>query len=139
VPQAYDVRRQIMLANAPVSAILVATDIERAKKFYIGNLGLRLVETSGSPEDGAMFKSGDGTMLYLYEREGGTKADHTVAGWLVADIEKAVEGLSERGVVFEQYDMPGLKTDERGIAVEGPAKSAWFKDTEGNILAITEL
>jgi hypothetical protein len=91
------------------------------------------------PEDGAAFESGDCTMLYLYEREGGTKADHTVAGWLVADVEKTVEELRQRGVVFEQYDMPGLKTDERAIAERGPAKSAWFKDSEGNILAITEI
>ena len=137
-PQAYDVRRQIMLADAPVSAILVGTDIERAKKFYVEKLGLRLAEMPDLPEDSAMFQGGEGTMIYLYEREGGSKAEHTVAGWLVEDIEKAVEELSERGVVFEQYDMPGLKTDERGIAVSGPAKSAWFKDTEGNILAVNE-
>lgn len=128
-----------MLADAPVSAILVATDIERAKKFYVEKLGLRLAEIPGSPGDAAMFKSGDGTMIYLYKREGGTKDEHTVAGWLVADLEKVVGELRERGVVFEHYDMPGLKTDERGIAVQGAAKSAWFKDTEGNILAITEM
>jgi catechol 2,3-dioxygenase-like lactoylglutathione lyase family enzyme len=128
-----------MLADAPVSAILVAADIERAKKFYVEKLGLRSVEYPGSLGDDAMFNSGDGTMLYLYEREGGSKAEHTVAGWRVDDIEKAVGELRERGVVFEHYDMPGLKTDERGIAVSGPAKSAWFKDTEGNILAVTEM
>jgi len=62
-----------------------------------------------------------------------------VAGWLVEDVDEAVEELRERGVTFEQYDMPGLKTDERGIAdIEG-VKGAWFKDPEGNILAITEL
>jgi predicted enzyme related to lactoylglutathione lyase len=127
-----------MLANAPVSAILVATDIERAKKFYRERLGLRSPDMQ-VPEDGAALESGDGTWLYLYEREGGTKADHTVAGWLVPDIEKAVEELGKRGVVFEQYDMPGLKTDDRGVAAQGPVKSAWFKDTEGNILAITEM
>jgi predicted enzyme related to lactoylglutathione lyase len=131
--------RNTMLVNAPVAAILVATDIERAKKFYVEKLGLRSVEMPGGPEDAALFESGEGTMLYLYKREGGTKAEHTVAGWVVDDIEKAVEELSERGVVFEQYDMPGLKTDERGIAVSGPAKSAWFKDTEGNILAVNEM
>lgn len=128
-----------MLASAPVSAILVGTDIERAKKFYVEKLGLRSAEIPGSPEDAAMFESGDGTMLYLYLREGGTKAEHTVAGWLVADVEEAVEELRERGVVFERYDLPGLKTDERGIAAADGVKSAWFKDTEGNILAITEM
>jgi len=137
-PQAYDVRRKIMLADAPVAAILVAADIERAKKFYVEKLGLRPVEMPGVPEDAALFGCGEGTMLYLYEREGGAKADHTVASWRVDDVEKAVAELRERGVVFEQYEMPGLKTDERGIAVSGSIKSAWFKDTEGNILAISE-
>jgi hypothetical protein len=75
----------------------------------------------------------------MYEREGGSRADHTVAGWMVDDVETAVAELRKRGVVFQQYDVPGLKTDERGIAVSGPAKSAWFKDSEGNILAVTEM
>ena len=127
-----------MLANAPVAAILPATDIGRAKRFYQEKLGLRSADMPGLPEDSAMFVCGGGTMLYLYERASGTKADHTVAGWMVEDIEKAVEELRETGVVFEQYDMPGLQTDERGITVSGPVKSAWFKDTEGNLLAITE-
>jgi hypothetical protein len=78
-------------------------------------------------------------MLYLYEREGGTKADHTVAGWVVDDVEKAVDMLSERGLEFEQYDLPGLKTDERGIAESNGMKGSWFKDSEGNILSFTEL
>ena len=85
-----------------------------------------------------MFECGQGTRLYLYQRDTATKADHTVAGWEVENIEEVVEALRERGVVFEQYDLPGLKTDERGIATSGPVKSAWFKDTEGNILAISE-
>jgi hypothetical protein len=65
-------------------------------------------------------------------------ADHTVAWWKVDNIEEVARALRERGVVFEQYDLPGLKTDERGIATIGPTKSAWFKDSEGNILAISE-
>lgn len=128
----------MMLREARMAAILPAVDIERARKFYSEKLGLPTPDMP-VPEDGAVFESGGGTMLYLYEREGGTKADHTVAGWLVEDLEKTVKELRENGVVFEQYDMPGLKTDERGIAEAGGARSAWFKDTEGNILAITEM
>ena len=128
-----------MLGNARVGAILVATDIERAKKFYVEKLGLRVVEAPSSNGDFAMFEAGHGTFLYLYLREGGSKAEHTVAGWLVDDIETAVEQLRDRGVVFEHYDVPGLKTDERGIAESGPARSAWFKDTEGNILTVSEI
>jgi catechol 2,3-dioxygenase-like lactoylglutathione lyase family enzyme len=127
-----------MLKDARVAAILPAVDIKRTREFYTKRLGLASAAMP-VPEGGAAFECGDGTMLYLYEREGGAKADHTAAGWLVEDVEKTVGELRERGVVFEQYDMPGLKTDERGIAERGPAKSAWFKDSEGNILAITQI
>jgi predicted enzyme related to lactoylglutathione lyase len=136
--RAYDVRRRDMLGNAPMAAMLVATDLERATEFYSEKLGLRSAHMP-VPEDGAAFVSGDGGMLYLYEREDGTKADHTQVGWMVEDVEEAVAQLREKGIVFEQYDMPGLKTDERGIAESGGARSAWFKDTEGNILALVEM
>ena len=125
-----------MLANAPVAAILPAVELERAKKFYEEKLGLQPIDLPGL--GGAMFASGQGTQLYLYQRDTATKAEHTVAGWAVENIEEAVRPLRERGVVFEQYDLPGLKTDEHGIAAIGPAKSAWFKDSEGNILSIVE-
>jgi catechol 2,3-dioxygenase-like lactoylglutathione lyase family enzyme len=125
-----------MLANSPVAAILPAVDLERAKKFYEEKLGLRPIDAPGP--GGAMFECGQGTQLYLYQRDTATKADHTVAGWQVENIEEVVRALRERGVVFEQYDLPSLKTDEHGIATMGPTKSAWFKDTEGNILSIGE-
>jgi predicted enzyme related to lactoylglutathione lyase len=124
-----------MLANSRVAAILPAVDLARAQEFYEKKLGLWPVDT---PVPGVMFECGQGTVLALYQRDTPTKADHTVAGWEVDDIEAVVDALKERGVVFEQYDMPGLKTDERGIATLGPARSAWLKDTEGNILSIME-
>lgn len=127
-----------MLRDAPVVTILPAADIEGARKFYLETLNLRRVDLPVPGNDFGV-ECGEGTVLYVYEREAGTKADHTVAGWLVEDVDEAVEELRERGVTFEQYDMPGLKTDERGIAdIEG-VKGAWFKDPEGNILAITEM
>lgn len=125
-----------MLRDAPVMAVLPAVDIERAKAFYTEKLDLRAVDSPSVGGDAA-FECGDGTLLYIYEREG-TKAEHTVAGWLVEDIQKAVEELRQRGVEFEHYDLPSLKTDERGIAKLEGSKSAWFKDSEGNILAINE-
>ena len=125
-----------MLTNSPVAAILPAVDLERAEKFYKEKLGLQPIDTPDP--GGAMFECGQGTQLYLYQRDTATKADHTVAGWQVENIDKVVETLGERGVVFEQYDLPGLKTDEHGIAAIGSAKSAWLKDSEGNILSIAE-
>jgi len=128
-----------MLRDSPIAAILPAEDIERAKKFYTEKLNLRSADMPSPAPNTAEFECGDGTMLFLYERENGTKADHTVAGWLVDDVEETVEELSERGVSFEQVDMPGIKTDERGIAESNGMKGAWFKDTEGNILSFTEM
>jgi predicted enzyme related to lactoylglutathione lyase len=133
-----DLRRRDMLGNAPMAATLVATDIRRAKKFYAETLGLQPANMP-VPEDAAAFENGSGAMLYLYEREEGTKADHTAAAWMVEDLEETMTELREEGVVFEQYDMPGLKTDERGIAESDGNRSAWFKDTEGNILALVEM
>lgn len=127
-----------MLRDAPVIAILPAADIEGTKRFYLETLNLRPADVP-APRNDIVFEGGEGTLLYLYERQGGTKADHTVAGWAVDDVEEAVEDLREKGVVFEQYDVPGLKTDERGIADVDGEKAAWFKDPEGNILAITEM
>ena len=99
-------------------------------------MGLRLIENSitGGPE----IESGERTKFALYERETPTTADHTVGGWVVEDVEQVVEALSERGVEFEQYDVPGLKTDARGIATMGPWKGAFFKDPEGNILGVAQ-
>jgi catechol 2,3-dioxygenase-like lactoylglutathione lyase family enzyme len=128
-----------MLADVRVLAILVAADIERAKRFYVDKLGLQMADVQGIPPDAALFEGSDGTMLYIYFREGGTTAEHTVAGFMVEDIESTVEALAAAGVEFEEYDMLGLKTDERGIADGGSVKSAWFKDSEGNILAINEM
>ena len=123
-----------MLADKRVAAVLPVVDLDRAKSFYEEKLGLKA--TSG-PE-GLMFECGQGTMLALYEHSAPTKADHTQAAWAVENIEEAVQGLGARGVVFEQYDLPGLKTDERGIASVGTARGAWFKDTEGNILSVVQ-
>jgi catechol 2,3-dioxygenase-like lactoylglutathione lyase family enzyme len=126
----------MLLKNASVVAILPAADLERAQAFYSEKLGLPPANEVAPAT--VSIECGNGTMFILYEREGGTKAEHTVAGWLVDDVEETVEALDARGVVFEQYDMPGLKTDERGMATLGDAQTAWFKDSEGNILSITE-
>ena len=124
-----------MLANSRVLAVLPAVDLERARRFYEEKLGLQSVDMAG----GAMFECGQGTQLALYQRETPTQADHTAAGFTVDNVEEVVRGLRARGVVFEQYDMPELKTDELGIAVKEGVKGAWFKDTEGNILSVVEI
>ena len=127
-----------MLGHAPVMAIVPAADIEEARRFYEEKLGLERAEIS-TPGSDLAFNCGEGTKLYVYERPAGSKAEHTVAGWIVEDVEATVERMLENGIVFEHYDMPNLKTDERGIAELGGTKGAWFKDPEGNILSVTEV
>lgn len=124
-----------MLADACVNPTIPVVDLERARKFYEEKLGLKVIRTDPSP--GIMFEAGEGTGLYIYQREA-TKADHTVAVFEVQDIKAEVKELKDKGVVFEEYDVPGLKT-VGGIVTMGDIKGAWFKDTEGNILGVAEL
>jgi len=124
-----------MLTNAPVHPTLVAVDVARAKVFYQEKLGLTLIKEDPSP--GATFQAGEGTYIYIYQREK-TKADHTVASFHVDDVENTVKQLQEKGIKFEDVDMPslGIRT-VNGVATLGDMKGAWFKDTEGNTLAIS--
>ncbi len=126
-----------MLANATVRVTMPAVDIKRARKFYEEKLGLKVIKTDPSP--GVEFQAGGGTSIYIYER-GATKADHTVASFLVKDVAAEVKALKAKGIVFEEYDLPamGIKT-VNGIAKMGEYTAAWFKDSEGNILAIDNM
>ena len=124
-----------MLTNAAIHPTLPAADLDRARKFYEGTLGLKVVQTDPSP--GVLYESAGGTRLYVYQR-GATKADHTAATFAVADVEAEVRELKAKGVAFEEIDAPGIKTVD-GVATMNGMKAAWFKDTEGNILAITSM
>ena len=125
-----------MLASFPVVATMPAVDIHRARRYYLDTLGLKPIQIP--VPDGALFESGKGSQIYLYQR-GQTKADHTAATFIVEDIEQTVDDLTTRGVIFEQYNMGELKTDARGIATFRASKSAWFKDSEGNILGLVSM
>lgn len=122
-----------MLANSKIHPTLPAVDLGRARKFYEEKLGLEVLRTDPSP--GVMFQDKSGTAaLYVYQR-GATKADHTVAAFEVEDIEAEVKELKAKGVKFDVFDVPGV-TWENEIAVMGSMKGAWFKDSEGNTLAV---
>jgi predicted enzyme related to lactoylglutathione lyase len=123
-----------MLENSNVYATIPAKDLERAKSFYADKLDLKPEEER--PE-GVRYRCGDGGFL-LFESSGAASGDHTQLGWDVEDIEATVEELRGRGVVFEEYDMPGFKT-VNGIAEVAGLKGAWFRDTEGNLLALGEI
>jgi predicted enzyme related to lactoylglutathione lyase len=125
-----------MLEHARITAVVPVSDIEAAVRFYGDTLGLTLKERrSDLPENReAEFEAGDGTLL-AYESVGAGKSRHTVAGFRVEDIDAAFASLRERGVVFEEYDLPDLKT-ENGIAAVGDVRAAWCRDPDGNILAV---
>jgi predicted enzyme related to lactoylglutathione lyase len=124
-----------MLANSPVMPTIPVVDLNRAKRFYETALGLKPAPThNDNTSNIATFECGNGTRIELYQRTP-SKADHTVATFEVSGIEEEVNMLRGKGVNFEEYDMPGIKT-QNGIATQGSDKAAWFKDTEGNILCI---
>jgi len=125
-----------MLGNYPISAVLPVMDLAKAKQFYGGTLGLKQVEEQ---EGGVLFEAGQGSKVMLYQRPVPTKAEHTVAGFDVNELEKVMEGLRAKGVTFEEYDIPemGLKT-KNGVAEMGNSKNAWFKDPDGNIIALSQ-
>jgi catechol 2,3-dioxygenase-like lactoylglutathione lyase family enzyme len=121
-----------MLKDAPIVPYIPASDLPRARRFYEQTLGF----TPKRELPGAIaYDCGQGSWFLLYQSgfAGTNKASQ--AFWQVADVEKAVAELKGKGVRFEEYDMPGLKT-KNGIAGEGANKVAWFKDSEGNILAL---
>jgi catechol 2,3-dioxygenase-like lactoylglutathione lyase family enzyme len=120
-----------MLENSDVLATIPAQDLERAKSFYADKLGLKPVEER--PE-GVYYRCGTGGFL-LFESSGSASGEHTQLGWYIDDIEATVEEMRSRGVAFEEYDLPGLKT-VNGVAEIDGEKAAWFKDTEGNLLAL---
>jgi catechol 2,3-dioxygenase-like lactoylglutathione lyase family enzyme len=121
-----------MFANDPIYASLPAADLERAKRFYTEKLGL----TPESELPGGLFyRCGKDTQFAVFTSEGEASGTHTQAMWLVEDVESAVAALKARGVVFEEYDLPSLKT-VNSIATIGTAKGAWFKDSEGNLLSL---
>ena len=126
-----------MVGNPRVFTALPVVDLQRALKFYREKLGFTDIREDPSP--GAQIGIGRGTGLYLYQRSA-TKADHTAAVFEVQDLDVAMKELKGKGVHFEEYDLPGLKT-VNGVATmtvpKGEAKTAWFKDTEGNILGLS--
>ena len=125
-----------MLGGAGIVAIVPVSDVEAAIRFYGETLGLELQERRDDlPENReAEFRAGQGTLL-VYESVGAGKSRHTIAGFRVDDLDEVVGRLRERGVEFEEYDLPQMKT-EGGIAAVGDVRAAWCRDPDGNLLAL---
>ena len=122
-----------MLQNAPMYSYIPAKDVDRARKFYEGTLAFKSKDVTAG---GVVYEFAHGTACFLYPTPNAGTSKASQAFWQVDDIEQEVAELVARGVKFEKYDMPGM--DENGILTAGGAKAAWFKDTEGNILAIIQ-
>jgi catechol 2,3-dioxygenase-like lactoylglutathione lyase family enzyme len=130
-----------MLEDGKVAARIPVRDLQRARSFYAEKLGL---EPSEERPGGLLYRCGGGGEFALFESAGSASGDHTQMAWEVEDIEATVERLRARGVVFEEYDLPGLRTVNGIAEVAGnyPSKggvgekAAWFRDSEGNLFGI---
>ena len=123
-----------MLSSNRISAVLCSTDLDRSREFYERKVGLTL-----SPEtipNHLLFAGADGTTVLVYGRPSPNQADHTQVRFWSTDVEKDVTELAARGVVFEDYDFPAFKTVDHVATTAGIGKSAWFKDPDGNTLAL---
>jgi catechol 2,3-dioxygenase-like lactoylglutathione lyase family enzyme len=124
-----------MLANHPAHATLPCQDRDRAKAWYEEKLGL----TPASEDSGAVTYEGpEGTRFVLFTSGGRASGSHTQLGWRVPDVEAEVSELKGRGVVFEDYDLPGFDK-ATSVATLGSTRAAWFKDSEGNLLGLVTL
>jgi predicted enzyme related to lactoylglutathione lyase len=123
-----------MLQRSPMYAYIPAKDVNRARKFYEEKVGLRPKQEMNG---GVVYQFGENTACFLYESPNAGTSKASQAFWEVDDIEEEVAELKARGVKFERYDdLPGQHQDE--IVIDGGAKAAWFKDTEGNIMAVIQ-
>ena len=123
-----------MLQDSPMYAYIPAKDLARARQFYEGKLGLKpALEING----GVSYEFGKGTAAFLYPTPNAGTSQASQAFWSVADVDREIETLKARGVVFEDYDIPGEKS-AAGAITAGGAKAAWFKDSEGNIMALIQ-
>ncbi len=123
-----------MLKNAQIVPYIPVSNVTRARKFYEEKVGLKAKEEYAG---GVIYECGKGSWVFMYPSAGAGTSEASTAFWAVDDVAAEVAELKARGVVFEEYDMPGIKTVD-SIATGGGAKTAWFKDSEGNILAISQ-
>jgi hypothetical protein len=123
------------LRDSRVEAAVAVSDLVAARRFYEGQLELVPIEED---DQGVRYRCAEGTGIFVYlSPENAGRSPATLAGWFVDDLDETMSDLASRGVEFERYDQPGLKTDEHGV-FEGPGfRACWVTDPDGNTLAIT--
>src|SRR5919108_2831576 len=123
------------LSSYRVGAAVAVSDMSRAREFYEGKLGF--TAAGDDPDGGRTYECGEQTTLHVFPSpSAGRGTGATVAGFTVDDLEQIVDELTAAGVTFERYDDERISTDDKGIAVFGKSKSAWFKNPNGNVLAL---
>ena len=123
-----------MLESYVTYSVLPASDLQRAIEWYRDKLEL---EPERTTEGGVLYGTGSEAKIFVYETGNAGTAQNTAMCWLTPDIEATMARLRERGVTFADYDFPGLHT-ENGIATDDMGRSAWFQDSEGNYLCLTQ-
>lgn len=123
-----------MLQQSPMYPYIPAKDMKRARQFYEQKLGFKPKQEIAG---GVVYEFGDHTSCFMYPTPNAGTSEASQAFWQVSDVEREVAELKAKGVRFEEYDTPGMKTED-GIATAGGAKAAWFKDSEGNIMALIQ-
>jgi catechol 2,3-dioxygenase-like lactoylglutathione lyase family enzyme len=125
-----------MLQHSDMQATIPVTDLDRARAWYADKLGLQPEQEY--PGGALGYRVGEHSAFLLFLVDTAGTSEHQVAAWVVDDLDAEVAALRGRGVTFEEYDRPGLKT-VRGIARTPAGKGAWFKDSEGNVLTMIQL
>ena len=123
-----------MLQKSPMYAYIPVKDVARARQFYEQKVGMKPKQEIAG---GVVYEFAEHTACFMYPTPNAGTSRASQAFWQVEDIEREVAELKKRGVDFEDYDAPGMKTRD-GIALAGGAKSAWFKDPDGNIMALIQ-
>jgi catechol 2,3-dioxygenase-like lactoylglutathione lyase family enzyme len=123
-----------MLTRFQIIPYIPVSDVARARRFYEDKVGLKLREEYAG---GVIYECGNGSVVFMYPSAGAGTSRASTAFWSVDDVAAEVADLKSRGVVFEEYDTPQIKT-VNSVFTGGGAKTAWFKDSEGNIMAISQ-
>ena len=123
-----------MLSERRCHATLPVADLDKGRAFYEGVLGFKPFEVNPVA---ALYEAGEGSKFAVTKSSGKAAGTHTQLGFTVFDIEAEVADLKRRGVVFEEYDFPTLKTND-GVATTGAGKAAWFLDPDGNMIGLIQ-
>ena len=123
-----------MFKDAKAFSSFSVNDLKKAKEFYGQTLGLEVSELA----EGLELNLAGGNIVFLYPKTNHTPASFTVLNFPVKDIDEAVEEMTTLGLRFEEYDLPDLKTDNKGIMRGNGPQIAWFKDPAGNILSVVQ-